>query len=329
VTTEGQSTVTPGAARRRSAARSVTTGIGEPPGRDSYYGQPVINHPVWTWEIPIYFFTGGLAGTAAPLAFVAGLRGEERLARRMSVAALVFGGVLSPALLISDLGVPRRFLNMLRIFKVTSPMSVGAWVLAAFGASSAAGAGWRLRLLPRAVGQPGEVAAALLGPVLSTYTAALIANTSVPVWHEARHQLPFVFAGGSMTSAGALAAIAVPDDESGAARRMALAGAALELAMTQLMEHRLGELARPYKEGANGRLAKATKALTLAGGLGMALAGRRRHRLAAAAGGALLAAAFAERWMVFKAGTASADDPAATVRPQRERLAARDLSDAG
>ncbi|HEU4657381.1 MAG TPA: NrfD/PsrC family molybdoenzyme membrane anchor subunit [Capillimicrobium sp.] len=319
MTTEGQSTLSPGAARRRGASRSITTGIGEAPGRDSYYGQPVINHPVWTWEIPVYFFTGGLAGAAAPLAFVAGVRGEDRLAKRMSVAAVVFGGMMSPALLIADLGVPRRFLNMLRMFKVTSPMSVGAWILASFGPAAAGGTAWRLKLLPRSLGLPAEASSAVLGPLLGTYTAALIANTSVPVWHEARHELPFVFAGSCLTSAGALGAIVVPDEESGAARRMALAGSVIELATTQYMERKLGPLARPYKEGTSGRLAKATKALTLAGGVGMAIAGRRRHRLAAAAGAALLAGAFAERWAIFKAGMASADDPAATVEPQRRR----------
>ncbi|HSD80412.1 MAG TPA: hypothetical protein VLB47_07120, partial [Solirubrobacteraceae bacterium] len=149
--------------------------------------------------------------------------------------------------------------------------------------------------------------------------AALIANTAVPVWHEARLELPFVFAGSCLTSAGAFGTVVAPHDQTGAARRMAIAGAAIELGAMRVMERRLGPLARPYHEGASGRLARLTTALTLAGGVGMAAAGRRRPRLAAASGALLLAGALAERWTIFKAGVASADDPEATVAPQRRR----------
>jgi hypothetical protein len=318
VTTEGQSTLSPSAARRGGDG-SIT---GEPSGRDSYYGNPVIKEPIWKWEIPVYFFAGGLAGASAPLAAVAGLRGEDDLARRASVAAAVAGGVVSPLLLVSDLGVPRRFLNMLRVFKITSPMSVGAWVLAGFGPAAAAGAGWRLGVLPRRIGVAGEATAALLGPLLGTYTAALIATTAVPVWHEARHELPFVFAGSSLGSAGALGVILAPG-QNGAARRMALAGSMLELGAGQLMEHRLGPLAEPYRHGRSGSLTRVAKALTVAGAAGTAVAGRRRRGLGVASASALLAAAFAERWAIVLAGSQSANDPTATVRPQRKRAATR------
>jgi hypothetical protein len=318
--TSGQSTLTGAARHARQDGRGSVTAHGGPASRDSYYGEPVINHPVWTPEIPMYFFTGGLAGASAPLAFVAGLRGEDALARRAALAALGGAGV-SPALLISDLGRPARFLNMLRVFKVTSPMSMGAWILAGFGPAAAASAGWRLGLLPKPLGLAGEASGAVLGPLLGTYTAALIANTAVPVWHEARYELPFVFAGSCLTSAGALGTIVAPR-EAGAARRMAIAGAALGLGATQVMERRLGELAKPYKQGLSGKLALATKALTLAGGVAMAAAGGGRRTLAIGAGATLLAGAFVERWAIFRAGFASADDPAATVRPQRARLRA-------
>ena len=96
----------------------------------SYHGQPVLKQPVWTWEIPLYFFTGGAAGASAGLAYLGELSGNDELARRAWAVALA-GLTVSPALLISDLGRPPRFLNMLRMFKVTSPMSVGTWVLSA------------------------------------------------------------------------------------------------------------------------------------------------------------------------------------------------------
>src|SRR5205823_2044949 len=105
-------------------------------GGRSYYGRPIIKEPVWTPEIPIYFFTGGMAGASATLAFVAGELGHETLARRGWAVALG-GAAVSPALLISDLGRPTRFLNMLRMFKVTSPMSVGSWILVGAGSTIA------------------------------------------------------------------------------------------------------------------------------------------------------------------------------------------------
>ncbi|MDX6719212.1 MAG: hypothetical protein QOJ63_1466, partial [Solirubrobacteraceae bacterium] len=123
----------------------------------SYYGLPVLNEPVWSWEIPVYFFAGGMAGAAAPLALAASVRGDRRLARAATTVALA-GVVVSPPLLISDLGAPRRFFNMLRMFKVTSPMSVGAWILSAFAPAVAAGAARELLDVLPAVGRAGQVA---------------------------------------------------------------------------------------------------------------------------------------------------------------------------
>src|SRR5215212_7214165 len=182
---------------------SVTQQGGSPDGRGevrmapegevrSYYGRAVLKEPVWSWEIPWYFFAGGLAGASSNLALVARLTGNEKLASRARVAALG-GAAVSPVLLIMDLGKPERFYNMLRVFKPTSPMSVGTWVLSAFGSTTG-------------------IAAAhdLLGLPLATYTAVLIADTSVPVWHEARRELPLVFAASSAATAGAAAAILTP-----------------------------------------------------------------------------------------------------------------------
>src|SRR5204863_9102343 len=163
----------------------------------SYYGRPVIKEPVWTPEIPVYFFTGGLAGASAGLAFMARLTGRRKLARVATGNAFAAVAV-SPALLISDLGVPKRFLNMLRVFKVTSPMSVGSWIISVEGGLLAVTAGHEfVGLFPRRPARIAEALAALFGMPLATYTAALIANTAVPVWHEGRGELPFAFAGGS------------------------------------------------------------------------------------------------------------------------------------
>jgi polysulfide reductase-like protein len=230
---------------------------------------------------------------------------------------------VNPVLLVKDLGRPRRFLNMLRVFKVTSPMSVGSWVVASFGTASGAAAGCELLgVLPR-VRALAEASSAVLGLGMSTYTGSLLAGTSIPVWHDARRELPFVFASGAAMTAGAAAAIVTPAAEAGPARVLALMGAAGELANVSLMEHRLGPLvAEPYHEGPSGRYGKIAKGLTVAGAAVLAAAGRKRA--GAVAGGTLLLAAGAlTRWSVFRAGSASARDPKYTVVPQRERLQAR------
>jgi hypothetical protein len=292
------------------------------PEYKSYYGRPILKEPVWKPEIPWYLFTGGLGGALSGLAFGARLTGNDTLARRAVILAGAASAV-NPVLLVKDLGRPRRFLNMLRVFKVTSPMSVGSWVVASFGATSGVAAGCELLgILPR-VRALAEASSAALGLGMSTYTGALLADTSIPVWHDARRELPFVFASGAAMTAGAAAAIATPAAEAGPARMLALMGAAGELANVSLMEHRLGPLvAEPYHEGQSGRYGKTAKVLTVAGAAVLAAAGRKRS--GAVAGSALLLAAGAlARWSVFRAGSASARDPKYTVVPQRERLDAR------
>jgi hypothetical protein len=280
---------------------------------DSYYGRPILKQPTWTWQIPCYFFAGGMAGAAAPFALACELRGDEALARRAWLVALA-GVAASPPLLVSDLGRPERFHHMLRVVKPTSPMNLGSWILASSSSAVALAAarsvlGWFPRL-GRAAG-----ATAVLGPALATYTAVLVADTAVPVWHEARHELPWVFAAGAAMSAGSAVAV-VGGGAPG--RRLALTGAAGELAATTVMERRLGGLGEPYREGAAGRLGQAAKTLTAAGAVIMAAVGRRRA--GAVAGGALmLAGAMATRWSVYKAGFQSAADPKYVVEPQRAR----------
>jgi DMSO reductase anchor subunit len=285
-------------------------------------GRPVIKEPVWTWEIPLYFYTGGLGGASAGLAWLAERTGNRELARRAWGAALL-GCTASPALLISDLGRPARFLNMLRLFKITSPMSVGSWLLAATG--PAVGVSALEGLAGRARG-PASVAkplAAVLGLLVSTYTAALLADTAIPVWHEGRRLLPASFAGSAAASAGAAAVMATPARHAAPARRLTLIGTVTELAATEIMERRLGDLAEPYRTGPAAKLSRAAKLLG-AGGAALVALRAERSRAAAVAGGAMVTAgSILYRWSVFRAGFQSAADPWATVRPQRERVEAR------
>lgn len=288
-------------------------------GYRSYYGKPVVKEPVWEPMVPAYFFCGGTAGAAAGLGLAARLAGNAPLARAATYVNAVAIAV-SPPLLIADLGRPERFLNMLRVFKVTSPMSVGTWILSASGLVSGGAATLEvLDRLPR-LKLGAEAAAAALGPFLATYTAALLADTSIPVWHEARRELPFVFAGSSAASAGGACALLAQPRSARPARRLAITGAALELGASAVMQRRLGFLAEPYKRGPARRLSVAATALTGAGGLTMLLAGRRRPG-ALAAGALLLAGSLTERFAVFRAGFASARDPSYTIVSQRQRLA--------
>ena len=313
----------PGSGREEQVARShkLRRRATQPVGADSYYGRPILKEPTWTWEIPVYFFAGGTAGAASMLAAGARLAGNETLARRATYVNLAAISV-SPPLLISDLGRPERFFNMLRVFKPTSPMSVGTWIVSVAGTSAGvAGACVIVGVLPRVRGA-AQAAAALLGPFLSTYTAVLLTDTSIPAWHEARRELPFVFAGSAAASAGGIVAALTPPDSAAPARRLAVIGAAVELAATQAMERRLGFLGEPYHQGEAGRFTTLSKGLTAAGAAVTAVAGRRRT--GAVLGGALLAAgSLADRWAVYRAGFQSARDPRYVVQPQRARVRER------
>jgi len=260
---------------------------------------PVLKQPVWKPEVGLYFFFGGLAGASALLAFGARLAGNGRLARSALLAAFA-GAAVSPPLLIADLGRPARFLNMFRVLKPTSPMSIGSWVLAAFGGATSVAAASELTGLSRPLGRLAEAGAALLGLPLSTYTAVLVSNTAVPVWHRARGILPFVFAASAAAGAGAAASVLTPVEQAGPARRLAVAGALAELGAVALMERSLGADAAPYHHGPAAGPAQASKALTAAGAAILGLGGRQRA-LAVAGGSLILAGSLAERLAVLRA----------------------------
>jgi hypothetical protein len=169
-------------------------------------------------------------------------------------------------------------------------------------------------------GKYARRAAALLGLPLATYTAALLSNTAIPIWHKAHRILPFVFASGAAMSAGAVTVALTPPAAAAPARRLALAGAAAGLATTELMERRLGEQATPYHEGAATRFKRITRVSGTAGAL-LLLARGRSSRAAAVASGALLSvSAISTRWSIFKAGFQSAADPKYVIGPQREAI---------
>ncbi len=280
-----------------------------------YYGGPVLKAPVWKPYIAWYFFTGGLAGGSSTLALAAQVAGNRRL-RRSALLSSAAGIALSGPLLIVDLGRPARFLNMLRVAKPTSPMSVGTWILAAFGpASMGAAASDVTGRLPR-LGRVATAGAGVLGPAVATYTAVLVADTAIPAWHDAHRELPFLFAASAMASAAGAALALTPVAAAAPARRLAVIGAGLEVAAARAMEARVSG---PYEHGRAGQLARAAEACTAAGALLVLAAGRRRPA-ALAASALLCAGSILTRFSVFRAGFESAADPAATIDPQRRRV---------
>lgn len=288
----------------------------------SYYGQPIINAPVWKApDIAGYLFLGGLAGASSVVALAADLSGRSGLARVAKLGAV--GAISTGAVgLVHDLGRPSRFANMLRVLKPTSPMSVGSWLLAAYGPAAAVSAGSAVTGLLPAIGTAATASAAALGPFVATYTGALISDTSVPAWHGGYREMPFLFASSAMSAAGGLGLLAAPLTELGPARALAAVGAVGEIAAAKTMERRLGEVGEPYRTGKGGALLKGAEALTAAG-VAAAVVGRRSRVATRFAGMAMLAASAVTRFGIFEAGMASARDPKYTVKPQRDRLATR------
>lgn len=213
-----------------------------------YYDHPTLKPPVWTWEVPAYFFVGGAAGAAAMLASAARLAGASDTLVRDARWIAAIGGAISPALLVADLGRPERFLNMLRVFKVQSPMSVGAWTLVAFSNAAAASAvvdavdrisGGRVPV--RLVGDAAETLAAATGLVLSTYTGVLIGATAIPAWSSHVRILPIHFGASGLGAAVSLLELLGHRDRAlnligaGAAAVETLIGAGLEMSDTDFL----------------------------------------------------------------------------------------------
>ncbi len=296
----------------------------------SYYGRAVVKPSPWESDIPAYLFLGGLAAGSSLLAAGADLSARPALRRTGRIGALLSIGV-SYAALVHDLGRPARFVNMLRVAKPTSPMSVGTWILTAYGplaGLAAAGelaavlprrAGWAQRLLGGCA-RPAGLAAAAIAPAVASYTAVLLADTATPSWHEGHRELPFVFVGSASAAAGGLGMLVAPVNQAGPARRLAAGGALLELAMERRREAAMGITAEPLHSGRAGRLLRVSRLLTAGGALGAAALGVRSRTAARVSGAALLAGSACARFGIFEAGQASARDPRYTVVPQRERL---------
>ena len=274
---------------------------------------PIMNPAVWTWEIPLYFWFGGIASGSAFVALACDLSGDHRsarIARRVSLAALM----PSPPLLVMDLGRPARFLNMLRIFKPRSPMSMGAWCLSVFGALGSAAVGADL------IGRRREArilggANAVVGGYLGSYTGVLLASTATPLWARSRGFLGPIFvttavATGAAATRLTLVAAGLPEGHRTrhALGRVETAAIALELGMSTINERRLGRTGAPLEEGRAGKLFRFAK-WSVRGGLALRAArprlGSNVHHLASVM---YLAGGLAFRYAWVAAGHSSATD---------------------
>lgn len=340
----------PESPRRRGGKRKRRSGGPGGPGRTdgsremamvpeaeftSYYDRPIVKAPPWEAPIGIYLFLGGIAGGSSLLAAGAQFTKNEKLRRNSRLTAIGAAGAGALALIV-DLGRPERFLNMFRTFKVSSPMSVGSWILGAFsvGAGVAAVAEvdrmtkrklplGPLRPLLKFAEKPAGVVSATFAAPLAAYTGVLLSDTANPTWNAAKEDLSFVFASSATLASGGLAMITTPVEAAKPARVMAVTGAAAELVASELMERRMDPVAaEPLHQGHPGTMLKWSKYLAAAGGLA-ALFGGRNRAVAVASGVTLLAASALTRFGVLEAGLESTKDPRYVIEPQKRRLEER------
>jgi formate-dependent nitrite reductase membrane component NrfD len=294
------------------------TGVGA-----TYYDRPTLKQPTWIWTVPAYFFTGGVAGAASVLGAAAQLIDREDLSglvrrcRWVSVA----GCGLGTALLVADLGRPERFLNMLRVFRPTSPMNVGSWVLT--GASGLSTCAALLSGPGGLLGTAGDAAGAgagVLGMPLAGYTAVLLSNTAVPIWQACRRTMPPLFIASAIASGAAvLSLLRLSDREATITHRFGAAGAVAELAATVALQREataVEEVGRPLHEGMPGLLWKTTRALTAAS-LVLGLLPRRWRWTRPASATAAIAGGVSLRFALMQAGKASSRNPRAVTQQQR------------
>ncbi len=294
----------------------------------SYYGRPIVKAAPWSNDIPTYLFLGGLAGGSSLLAVGADFTHNDKLRRAARLTAVGAIGC-SYLALVHDLGRPSRFFNMLRVAKPTSPMSMGTWILSAYGPVTALAAASEFKeMLPKGRlsalldfgNRPAGIAAAIIAPAVSSYTAVLLSDTATPAWNRGFKEMPFVFVGSSASAAGGMAMIASPVSRAAPARRLALGGALTELIAMARMKSSMGLVAETLESGISGRLIRLSQFLTIVGALTSLLFGRKSRPVSVISGMALVLGSACTRFGVFGAGQLSARDPKYTVVPQKRSL---------
>ena len=306
---------------RQDGIVPVASPFPKPPLAESYHGNPVLKPPTWTWQVPLYFFMGGVAGISALIALVAHVIGNTGLLHAELWVGFA-GALVSAPLLIADLGRPARFLNMLRVFKPRSAMSVGAWTLSGF--SSAIGlavvcrelilAGYGNELLG-VTEWLAEIFAASTGLILASYTSVLLGMTAIPVWSENRRLVPAVFLTGALGSSAAvleLLGFRVP-----ATQFIGIVASTVEIVIAIVIEVRNRYPDRPLREGAVGWLTRAGAALAGPVPLLLRIFWALSPECRTAAALCFLAGALIARYAWIAAGRVSSRDPQALFLIQR------------
>ena len=295
----------------------------------TYYGQPAVKKSHYGWLIAIYLFVGGSAGAVQLIAQLADLLGskQDRSVARVGRYLALIGSLVSPVLLIKDLHAPSRWYNMLRIFRSTSPMSIGSWTLATFGIlSGLAAAGQALEdlfgaTLGRRLARTFGIPAAAAGAVMSVYTGTLLAATSTPLWSVAYHELPPLFGSSAVATATALLSLVLEITGASRSTHARLARVGLLASGAQLVCASAAE-STWRRAGLGGSLEQqptATMYRLVVVALGMiapglihgmhVLSGRRSPLVSTLAALATLAGGVAERVVVVRAGNESSQRP--------------------
>ncbi len=310
-----------------SESAKATATIPHPPGswspEGTYYGLPTLKAPPWTWEVPLYFFIGGIAGMSGCIAFIAQLFRSEAGLIRVSLWTALVGATICPILLIADLGKPTRFLNMLRVFKFRSAMSLGAWILVAFSGCAFLSVGC-FEFLLRGFASPvllpilwlAEASAAATCLLLASYTGVLIGATAIPVWSENRRLLPAHFLTSGLGSAAGifeLAGFLIP-----ATQILGFIASGIETLVELKLLLRKHSVDAPLHHGRSGRtlliagLLEGPTALLLRVFWGSIPTGRY------VAAACFIVGALLTRYAWIWAGRASAHDPDALFQLQRK-----------
>ena len=286
------------------------------PETPSYYGLPIVKPPVWTWEVPLYFFVGGAAGASSVIALTAQLTGASESLVRDARWIAAIGAAASGPLLILDLGRPERFLNMLRVFKPQSAMSVGAWTLTVFGTASSGAVIADLLQLKR-TGDAASFVAALSGLVMATYTGVLIGATSIPAWSAHARTLPIHFGASALASASALLTLRGHDDT--ALNTLGLVAAAFETYTGIEIESDRTIDSEPLRHGLTGMTTRIGGFFSGPLPLALRLLGISSKRARRAAAASALLGSLLTRIAWVEAGKASAADPRPLLRPAQEK----------
>ncbi|HLK31615.1 MAG TPA: NrfD/PsrC family molybdoenzyme membrane anchor subunit [Terriglobales bacterium] len=307
--------------RREAETRGKVQAIGvRPPGapfpkaspQSGYYGMPMLKQPQWKWEVPLYFFVGGAAGSAAVIGAMANWVGRDPELRRNARLVAAAGGLISTGLLVADLGRPARFIAMLRVFKKQSAMSLGAWTLAAFSSFSGATAfaelvSERFDFAPvRVLGHVSEAFSAALGLPFHNYTGVLIGATAIPVWNSNITTLPIHFGMSGLSSAVAI--LELLGHQNSALNLLGIGASAFETYEGLHLEKRKEEALDPLKHGVSGWITRLGGVFSGPAPLALRLAAQvsGSHKMRRAACWSAIAGSLLTRYGWMQAGHASA-----------------------